>query len=83
MAREVVIKCDICGSTHKVENRKLPMYRTFDATDGRTYYESPQIVFECIDICEECLSKCTNIHDERVQGYGNIVIENNPKKLKI
>lgn len=83
MARETIIKCDICGSTHKVENLKLPMYRTFDATEGRAYYKSPQIVFECIDICEECLSKCTNIHDKRVQGYGDITVENNPNFLRL
>lgn len=79
MARETIIKCDICGSTHNVHNFKLPMYRTFDATEGRAYYESHHIEFDCIDICEECLSKCTNIHDKRVQGYGDIVIVKNPK----
>lgn len=57
------------------------MFRTFDATEGRAYYDNdtPQVHLECLDICSECLSKCTNIHDKRVQGYGDIVIENNPK----
>lgn len=76
MAKETIIKCDICGSTRDVANHRLPMYRTFDDTDGKTYYKSPQINFEWIDICAECLSKCTNIYDKRVQGYGDIIIEN-------
>lgn len=70
--------CDICGQEGKVHSFELPMFRTFDACDGRTFYDQPMIVTAPVDICPECLSKCTNIHDERVMGYGTISIQVNP-----
>ena len=76
--KRTITTCDICSSERDVHSRHLPMYRKFDETDGRTFYDEPQIVFETIDICEECLKKCTNIFDQRVQGYGDIVIGKNP-----
>lgn len=75
--KQTIISCDICGSTKNVQNLKIPMYRKFDETDGRTFYDKPEIEFECIDICEDCLRKSTNIFDQRVQGYGDIVINKN------
>ena len=73
-----ITKCDICGSDKSViPDVTLPMYRTFDETDGRSFYEKPQIVFMKLDICEDCLRKSTNVHDRRIQGYGKINIEKN------
>ena len=74
-----VIKCDICGSEKRVETFKLPIYRTFDSTDGLTSFEQPHVSFAELDICEECLRKATNIHDRRVMGYGDISIDKNPE----
>ena len=73
------IICDICGSNKNVESRSLPVYRTFDGCDGKIQYEHPTVHFETIDICEDCLAKCTNIHDLRVMGYGGFSISNNPE----
>lgn len=73
-----IVKCDICGSEINVKSHFVPMYRKFDATEGRVFYDEPHIVFETIDICEECLKKCTNIYDKRVQGFGQISINTNP-----
>lgn len=77
MKRTIVI-CDICGGENAVQTLKLPVYRKFDATDGKTYYESPTLAYETLDICFDCLVKSTNIFDKRVQGYGDIVIAKNP-----
>lgn len=76
--KQTIIKCDICGSEKKVISARMPMYRMFDSTDGRTFYDTPNIVFETIDICEECLRKSTNIFDQRVMGYGDIRMLKNP-----
>jgi len=75
----IEVKCDICGSTEKVERRKLPMYRMFDGNDGLTRFDHPHIKFQEIDICEECLRKATNIFDQKVMGYGDICISLNPE----
>lgn len=74
---KTITTCDICGKEGKVKNLQLPMYRTFDSTDGRTFYNEPVVCFSSIDICPECLQKCTNIYDERVIG-GDIFIHINP-----
>lgn len=37
------------------------VYRTFDSTDGRTFYKKPQIMEDSLDLCDDCLSKATNI----------------------
>ncbi len=71
--------CDICGSTKDVKSLTLPVYRGYDGCDGKTYYEHPVVDFEVLDICEDCLSKCTNIHDLRVMGYGGFSIDKNPE----
>lgn len=70
---------DICGKEGNVISAQLPMYRMFDSCDGRTWYEHPNVVIKPIDICPDCLRKCTNIYDERVMGYGKISISINPE----
>lgn len=77
--KKTIVQCDICGGVTSVISATFPMYRRFDATEGRAYRDyGIRIVFENIDICEECLKKCTNIFDQRVMGYGDIVITTNP-----
>lgn len=73
------ISCDICGSTKGVKSLRLPVYRTFDGCDGKTQYEHPKVHIMDIDICENCLAKCTNIHDLRVMGYGGFSVCKNPE----
>ena len=80
--KRVTITCDICGSEEEVITVYLPVFRTFDATDGRTFYDTPEIVLEDIDICPCCLRKVTNLHDMRVHGYGSLVLEQNPELKK-
>lgn len=55
------------------------MYRTFDGCDGKTQYDHLVIHIQPIDVCEDCLMKCTNIHDMRIMGYGGIRIAINPE----
>ena len=76
------IVCDICGSEENVNTMSLPAFRTFDSTEGRTFYDEPNIGFITIDICPCCLRKVTNIHDRRVMGFGTICIEQNPAIIK-
>lgn len=72
--------CDICGKEGEdVSMLQLPMYRTFDSCDGRTFYKQPSVSIQPIDICAECFRKCTNIHDRRVMGCGDIAITINPE----
>lgn len=80
--KRTIITCDICGSEKNVKSLRLPMYRMFDDCDGRTFFDNPHIELDAIDICEECLKKSTNIFDQRVQGYGDIVIRENPNLKK-
>ena len=74
-----IIKCDICGSTEKVEHAIVPVYRMFDGCDGKTFYDKPVIDKAEIDICEDCQRKMTNIKDLRVMGYGGFSIQKNPE----
>lgn len=81
--KQTIVKCDICGSTeHVLIDVTLPVYRTTDCTEGRMFYNPPVVTFERFDICAECLIKATNIHDNRVMGYGDISIEKNPELFK-
>ena len=80
--RKTTIICDICGAEGDVKTMNLPVFRTFDATEGRTFYDEPSIQFVSLDICLCCLRKATNIHDMRVMGYGDIRIEQNPALKK-
>lgn len=73
-----IIKCDICGATNGVQSWRLPVYRMHDGCDGLTRYAKPKIAFRDLDICEDCLSMCTNINDDTVMGHGGIYIQNNP-----
>lgn len=75
----IIKQCDICGEAIGVTSFHLPVYRTHDGSDGLTHYEHPKIYFRNIDICEACLMRCTNIHDDTVMGYGNIFIQKNPE----
>ena len=77
--KKVTLTCDICGSEQGVlEHATLPVYRKFDSTDGRTFFNPPVIEFRTMDICECCLRRATNIYDKTVQGYGEIIITPNP-----
>jgi len=76
--RKEIITCDICGKEGGVQPMNLPVFRTFDETDGRTFYDEPNVEIRSMDICPCCLRKVTNIHDLRVQGNGKIRIELNP-----
>lgn len=71
-------KCDLCGSEKNVQEWTLPVYKLHDSTDGLTKYDSPHVFFKKLDICQECLSKSTNICDDTVMGYGNVFIKTNP-----
>jgi len=55
------------------------MLRRFDDCDGRTFYRKPHIVFNSIDLCEDCLERITNVCDESVMGYGLKYIIDNPE----
>lgn len=74
-----ILKCDICGSEKEVIALRLPVYRLHDGCDGLTYYEHPEVYLKDLDICHDCLMKCTNIYDDTVMGYGPIYIQQNPE----
>ena len=77
-----IIKCDLCGSERDVLSLSLPVYRMHDGCDGLSQYEHPQVSLETIDICKDCLSKCTNIRNDKVMGFGNIYLQENPELVK-
>ena len=72
--------CDICGSPNNVEEYVLPVFRTHDSCDGKTFYPKPIITLQKMDICEECLEKVTMIVDDSVMGYGKLSIIDNAAK---
>ncbi len=75
----ITIKCDICGSTKDVYSAMFPVYRLYDGNDGLTQYEHPKVCFKDMDLCYDCLMKCTNIFDGTVMGYGDFSIRRNPE----
>lgn len=77
--RVQIIKCDLCGSEKEISTYRLPVFKLHDSTDGLCMYEHPYILFKEIDICPDCLMKCTNIYDDTVMGYGDISIKPNPE----
>lgn len=76
-----ILKCDICGSDKDVRELRLPVYKLRESCDGLTYYdyEHPKVYMKELDICYDCLMKCTNICDDTVMGYGPIYIQQNPE----
>lgn len=54
--------CDLCGKETDTERMKIPTYRTFDANDGRIFYDEKQFCNEELDLCNECLEKITKVH---------------------
>ena len=74
-----VVKCDICGSEKDVSAQRLPVFKLHDSTDGRSWFKHPVVDFKVIDICPECLMKCTNIYNDTVMGHVNFLIVQNPE----
>lgn len=75
-----ILKCDICGSDKDIRELRLPVYKLHDGSEGfLTYYEHPKVYMKELDICHDCLMKCTNICDDTVMGYGPIYIQQNPE----
>ena len=64
MSRKTVeyCMCDICGK-EGAEGYSALAYRTFDGNDGRTIYDKPVFRTVSIDLCKECASKVTSLHD--------------------
>lgn len=82
MSEVITISCDVCGSSidhrdygHR-EKRTMQMLRNFDSCDGKTFYK--HLATSQIHICKVCYNKVLDtgkyLIDERVQGYGSIVI---------
>lgn len=53
--------CDICGK-EGAKTYKTLAYRTFDGTDGMSFYSEPKFEEVKLDICDECAIKITNLH---------------------
>lgn len=54
--------CDVCGK-EGAKSYKALAYRTFDGNDGREIYKEPRFATVSIDLCQECASKVTALHD--------------------
>lgn len=70
--------CDICGADN-ADHYRMPMYRTFDNNDGKTFFNSPKLIAKDVDLCERCALAATNIHSvgvmcEEYQIYPNPII---------
>ncbi len=59
--------CDLCGKEGAKAYRVLA-YRTFDASDGRSFYDPPYVEETSVDMCQECARRSTNIHSVGVMG---------------
>lgn len=58
--------CDLCRKETGTVKMKIPTYRTFDANDGRTFYNEKHFCNEELDLCNECLEKITKVHSTGV-----------------
>ena len=54
--------CDLCKKETSIQRMKIPVYRTFDANDGRTFYKDKQFENVELDICRNCLEEITKVH---------------------
>lgn len=54
--------CDLCKKETSIQRMKIPVYRTFDADDGRTFYKDKQFENIELDICRNCLEEITKVH---------------------
>ena len=54
--------CDICGKEGAKSYSALA-YRTFEENDDRTICKKPVFFTVDIDLCKECASKVTALHD--------------------
>ena len=78
-----ILRCDICGTDKDIRELRLPVYKLHDGCEGfLTYYEHPKVYMKELDICYDCLMKCTNICDDTVMGYDPIYIQQNPELNK-
>lgn len=78
MSKATVTKywCDICKKETASKDIKyitIPIYRTFDSTDGQTRYDRKHFSTTTIDICYECLDKIVKVQDIGVQCENLII----------
>ena len=62
-------------------NHRMSFIRHFDA-DGRAFYD--HITNQCVDVCEDCVDRIIKSGkfptDNRVQGYGDIIINDSTEE---
>lgn len=53
--------CDVCGTELPIDKKPIPMPLVTDCewTEGRA--EQEHVVFEKLDLCDECVFKATNL----------------------
>ncbi len=59
--------CDLCDKELPTRKMKIPVYRTFDSTEGNKFYSSKRYLNETLDLCDSCLEKITLVHSVGVQ----------------
>ena len=59
--------CDLCDKELPTRKMKIPVYRTFDSTEGKIFYSSKRYLNETLDLCDSGLEKITLIHSVGVQ----------------
>ena len=65
---KTIIICDLCQKeTHCHKNLAIPVYRTFDDTDGASFYEEPEFSNINGDFCYDCLKKISVVQNVGVQ----------------
>lgn len=63
MIKKIEIQiCDLCKEEKEIQNIIVPVFRTFDANDGRTFYDRKIFSNEKLDLCNDCLEKITKVH---------------------
>lgn len=59
--------CDLCHKELPTKRLTIPVYRTFDSTEGKIFYSSKRFQNETLDLCDSCLNKITLVHSVGVQ----------------
>lgn len=59
--------CDLCKEEVPTEKYTIPVYRTFDSTEGKLFYSSKHFSNATLDLCDSCIDKITMVHSVGVQ----------------
>ena len=71
--KETIIKCDICKKQVETQELRIPVRFLTEQNEGKPC--KPYISMTKMDICDDCLLKCTNIEACGAMGYNTYILK--------